>query len=331
MSPPSIAPLHQYGRLRTADVNMAEQVVSEVFEPHRLLPSKYSQLNAQLNAVQVGSATLGYLAYGTEAQIDLPASDRWYHINVPLKGSSKAYRDDGTSASTKAGSSGAILVPHRAQKVEWKSETAQFALKIPRDDLERHLAQLAQQPSGQPLDLDLELDLSGTAGAGLLRAVHFVASEWDEDGALVRHSHSRRQLESLVLTNLLMAASGPHQRLLSKSSKNKSHNTLGMVVEYIHDNAQELLTVADLTQYAGVSSRTLQIAFRREYNCTPLEFIRDIRLAGVKDSLMNPQSASTTVSDVAMTWGFFNLGRFSGIYRSRYGENPSETLRRAMQ
>ncbi|MFP5456117.1 MAG: helix-turn-helix domain-containing protein, partial [Alphaproteobacteria bacterium] len=38
--------------------------------------------------------------------------------------------------------------------------------------------------------------------------------------------------------------------------------------------------------------------------------------------------APTTVSELALEWGFTHLGRFSAEYRRRFQELPSETLRR---
>jgi AraC-like DNA-binding protein len=36
-----------------------------------------------------------------------------------------------------------------------------------------------------------------------------------------------------------------------------------------------------------------------------------------------------TVAAVAHRWGFAHLGRFASAYRCRFGEPPSDTLRRA--
>jgi AraC-like DNA-binding protein len=35
-----------------------------------------------------------------------------------------------------------------------------------------------------------------------------------------------------------------------------------------------------------------------------------------------------SVTDIALRWGFNHLGRFSQLYRERYGEKPLATLRR---
>jgi transcriptional regulator GlxA family with amidase domain len=37
-----------------------------------------------------------------------------------------------------------------------------------------------------------------------------------------------------------------------------------------------------------------------------------------------------SVTAAALECGFSNLGEFAGKYRQRFGENPSETLKRAL-
>lgn len=43
--------------------------------------------------------------------------------------------------------------------------------------------------------------------------------------------------------------------------------------------------------------------------------------------LLSPGSRAS-VTDVAVRWGFFHLGRFAQQYRERFGVLPSETVRR---
>ncbi|NKU87634.1 hypothetical protein GS884_08525 [Rhodococcus hoagii] len=134
MTLPSSAPepLHQHGRLRTDDVDLAQSVVSAVYEPHVLEPHGGGRLDARLNAVQNGSLTLGYLTYGVGAGITLPPSERWYHVNITLSGGSRVARGDSVRGETAAMAGAAMLVPHHLQTIEWDSDTAQFALRVPR-------------------------------------------------------------------------------------------------------------------------------------------------------------------------------------------------------
>jgi transcriptional regulator GlxA family with amidase domain len=47
----------------------------------------------------------------------------------------------------------------------------------------------------------------------------------------------------------------------------------------------------------------------------------------VRDELLRSDSQST-VTTVALRYGFAHLGRFSAYYQSSFGEAPSMTLRR---
>ena len=86
--------------------------------------------------------------------------------------------------------------------------------------------------------------------------------------------------------------------------------------------------VSDLCQAIGVTSRTLERAVNAVHATTPLEFLRALRLAQARQTLSTCGSA-TTVTEVATRFGFRELGRFAGEYRDRFGESPSETLRRS--
>lgn len=324
----AVEPLHQHGRLRTDDVDLAQSVVSDVYEPHVLEPRGTGRLDARLNAVQNGSLTLGYLTYGVGAGITLPPSEHWYHVNITLLGGSQVSRGDSVRGETAAMAGAAMLVPHHVQTIEWDSDTAQFALRVPRVDLESHLESLTRTRIVEPVDFDLVVDLNSAAGRGLLRCVEFIRSEWDDHGILTRNDNSRRHLESLTLTNLVMAAGGPHRRLLDQPVAQDMPDGLQRAVDYVHDHARSLPTLADLTSTAGASARTLQNQFLRHFDRTPIQYIRDVRLRGVRDDLLHPASPEVTVTDVATSWGFYNLGRFSSLYREAYGEAPSETLRR---
>lgn len=56
--------------------------------------------------------------------------------------------------------------------------------------------------------------------------------------------------------------------------------------------------------------------------------LRRVRLAQARADLEAP-GHNTSVTTVAYDCGFSHLGRFAREYARRYGESPSETLRRA--
>ena len=70
---------------------------------------------------------------------------------------------------------------------------------------------------------------------------------------------------------------------------------------------------------------------RRDFGSTwgrsPSECLLDIRLERVHADLVDADD-STTVTDVAVRWGFTHTGRFASSFRRKYGLLPSEVLRR---
>jgi transcriptional regulator GlxA family with amidase domain len=90
------------------------------------------------------------------------------------------------------------------------------------------------------------------------------------------------------------------------------------------------VTVAELSRVAGVSERTLRAAFHHILGIGPKQHLIRQRLQAVRLALRAAQPGTTTVTDIAMAYGFFELGRFAGRYRHAFGEAPSWTLRHAM-
>ena len=86
-------------------------------------------------------------------------------------------------------------------------------------------------------------------------------------------------------------------------------------------------SVIDLAAIAGVSSRTLQRQFRTFLGKTPGAALRDVRFECARRELLQGLP-DAKVMDVALRCGFPHCGRFSTEYRRRYGEAPSQTLKR---
>ena len=97
--------------------------------------------------------------------------------------------------------------------------------------------------------------------------------------------------------------------------------------QYIGAHLDDVMTIGDVAAAAGVAHRTLYKHFHEVRGISPMRYARDCRFAEVRRALLHagPQDNVTTI---AVHWGFCHLGRFSVEYRKRFGETPSETLRR---
>jgi len=83
-----------------------------------------------------------------------------------------------------------------------------------------------------------------------------------------------------------------------------------------------------LARAAGVSPRSLFHGFQRLRGYGPMEAVRRARLLRVRRDLL-AAGPNQRVTDAAMRWGFFHLGRFASVYSGHFGELPSETRRRS--
>lgn len=99
-------------------------------------------------------------------------------------------------------------------------------------------------------------------------------------------------------------------------------------VDFIHAHAGEPLTLQAIADVAAVSPRTLVRGFHKYKDCAPARYLRTVRLERSRQDLVSAMPEDTSVTAVAARWGFSNTGRFARCYQERFGENPTDTLRR---
>jgi AraC-like DNA-binding protein len=103
--------------------------------------------------------------------------------------------------------------------------------------------------------------------------------------------------------------------------------TVRRAIAFIDSHASEPITVTDIAIAVGVLPSTLQYAFRRHHDITPLAYLRQVRLAQAHRELIAAEPGDgTTVAAVAARWGYARPSRFAAAYRQVYGQPPSHTL-----
>jgi len=102
------------------------------------------------------------------------------------------------------------------------------------------------------------------------------------------------------------------------------------IVEHFEEiaraNINQYFHVADLSRIAGINQRTLSRAVRAVHGVGPYRYLQYLRLSEVKRLLLSAEDR--TITQVAMQYGFRELGKFGVLYRKLFGESPSETRRR---
>lgn len=97
----------------------------------------------------------------------------------------------------------------------------------------------------------------------------------------------------------------------------------------VEENAELPLYVPEICKAIGVSERSLRSCCQEHLGMGPKRYLALRRLHQVQRALRTAAPEAATVTEVAMRYGFWQLGRFAVEYRARFGEPPSATLRRA--
>ena len=141
------------------------------------------------------------------------------------------------------------------------------------------------------------------------------------DAALVRAQLLRHAVVSIL-------SSYPLVDLDRRPDRGIQSRRVRMAVSYLEAHAHEPITVGDVAIAAGTTTRSLQTAFRRAYDMTPMQFLRRLRLRMAREELLASSDPRLSVREVALRWGFTHPGRFAQQYAAAFGEHPSVTLRR---
>lgn len=101
------------------------------------------------------------------------------------------------------------------------------------------------------------------------------------------------------------------------------------VTEYIENNADRELTLSDLVDVSGMSTRTLYSRFSQAYGTGPMAYLKSVKLRRCRENLLAADPEAEFVGDIAALWGFYHLSSFARYYKQEFGELPSETLKRS--
>jgi len=99
--------------------------------------------------------------------------------------------------------------------------------------------------------------------------------------------------------------------------------------EVLAANCDRPMYLADICTAVGASERTLRASCEERLGMGPIRYLWLRRMHLARRTLVGADPATATVTQVAMDYGFWELGRFSVSYQALFGESPSESLRKA--
>jgi AraC family transcriptional regulator len=89
--------------------------------------------------------------------------------------------------------------------------------------------------------------------------------------------------------------------------------------ELLHDQCSGSLQIAEMAQELGIHPVYFARAFRHVFHCTPGEYRIRCRL---RDALSLMRKTNLTLSEIALSSGFFDQSHFSTAFRKHFGMAP---------
>ncbi len=318
-------------RYRGPEIRDVDQLCSEIsgrLTKHRLYPlARGMRLDAQMAVAPLGAVSLVYAQHrGGELGATLTDELSYYDINLSL-GGHNLVTSGGTSVMVDQDRAG-ILSPGMSAEMHLSDEYRQMHVRIERTALERHLEGLLGHAVAGPLRFDLGMDLTAPGPSSWASTVSALVRDLDDASGLATHPLAAKNWSDLLMTGLLVAQHHDHLGLLEEPATRRSPRTVRRAVDLIEARLDQPLGLPEIAAAAGVGARALQREFRECLGTSPMAYVQQCRLVKVHEELLNaPPGSDTTVTDVALRWGFTHPSRFAAAYRARYGVAPSETLR----
>lgn len=306
----------------------ASRVARQLLGPAEVAPlGDPDSFHCALNAIQFLDVTLAYLDFAVATDVTISSSADCYLVHMTTSGEARV---------TIAGESqvlsaymALVVSPGTSLQLHLEHDSPQMIVRIERGAVERTLSRLLGRSLSEPVRFAPIGDLTTDAAARWTGALNILSAEVMATGSLVQQGVGAAALEDLIVSTLLYIQPSNYSDALRDIPRRSGRAAVRRSVEYIEEHLAEPISLGDLADYSGMSARSIQVGFREDLGTTPVTYIRERRLEEVRRMLVSAVPGDgLNVTEAANRWGFPHLGSFSVIYRQRFGESPSQTLRR---
>jgi len=135
-------------------------------------------------------------------------------------------------------------------------------------------------------------------------------------------------MESTLFSAFLEVFAGDESRRDGGRSLAPGSSCLRRAEDFLRAHLMEPVSLHAVAEAVEVSPRTLSRAFKARYGVGPMGFHRALRLEATFREFRQTEPGGDKVMDVALKYGFNSMGRFAAEYRGKFGELPSQTLKK---
>ncbi|WP_150774789.1 helix-turn-helix domain-containing protein [Pseudomonas fluorescens] len=207
------------------------------------------------------------------------------------------------------------------RSMRFLDDHAHHGMSINRHQLTERLSVLLDKPILQKIVFEPSVDLNTAAFQGI-RALIDLATGAEFDLLLNSGTLMPSRLREMLIDAVLEAWPHNFSEALRRPTAMVAPRHVKLAVEFIQAHPEQLVSGVDLARLSHVSQRALQEGFRRFVGMSIVAYQRQVRLERAYEVLK--QRGSGSVTEVALRFGFSNVGRFCRYFQGAYGMSPAE-------
>jgi AraC-like DNA-binding protein len=275
--------------------------------------------------LQPPSFCLLHLGYGAAAEVRTTQDFDDYRFVAPSRGRLCAVIADDEVAYRPG--TAMVVSPTLDNVVRVARDTAALNIILSGFELRRHIGALLGEPLKPPLEFAARLGLREGWGRSLARFGRLAMAELRRTQSILAEPIIARSFREFVMMVLLLHQPHNYTEALQRLERPIMPRDVKRAIDYIEANLDTAIGLPEIVAACGVPGRTLIKHFHDFKGISPMRYLRAARYRRVREALSSAEPEES-IGDIAAKWGFSHMGRFSVEYRRRFGENPSETLRR---
>jgi AraC-like DNA-binding protein len=174
----------------------------------------------------------------------------------------------------------------------------------------------------------MSVEPSWTAMAQLQRIHALIGQTTVSSPAILTHPEAVKSIEQALLgavVSCLSESESPRTNI----ARDRRLLLMRKFHALLEANLEDPIYLPELSSALGVSARTLRDCCQEHLGMGPKRYLVLRRMHFVRRALLEGSPDTTTVTDSAMRYGFWELGRFAVTYKAVFRESPSTTLQRS--
>jgi AraC-like DNA-binding protein len=108
---------------------------------------------------------------------------------------------------------------------------------------------------------------------------------------------------------------------LPKEQKQDAINNIRLVIDYIQENYQRLLTIQELAGLLHLSEPYFMRFFKKHTGMTCVDYMNDYRMERAVELL---QTTNLSIMEISMQVGMHNISYFNRLFKKKYQMTPKE-------